>query len=179
MVQDPSAVLPPEHAPHWPCPRPLRCAGVKEVSLGAAAAAPVSEEAWIPVCRPEDLPKGACAARCAAPSATHPMHMECLQLPGITCPPLLLRLAFAWHSAPPVTSGKRSQRLGALRRSPPYLVATVLRATPRAPPRSQCHTRLPPHWHSMHAPAQPSRPITLAPTAAPPHGHQACARSLT
>lgn len=32
---------------------------VEEVQLGAAAAAPVGDN-WVPVCRPEDLPKGEC-----------------------------------------------------------------------------------------------------------------------
>jgi len=32
---------------------------VKEVTLGKAAAPQTSEDGWIPICRPEDLPKGA------------------------------------------------------------------------------------------------------------------------
>lgn len=44
----------------------LRCAEVKEVTLGSAPAAAVEEESWIPICKPEDLPKGARARRSAA-----------------------------------------------------------------------------------------------------------------
>lgn len=46
---------------------------VKEVVLGKPAAAPADGDSWVPICRPEDLPKGErrrtlcarCAARCA------------------------------------------------------------------------------------------------------------------
>lgn len=54
-------------------------AGVKEVALGAAAAAPAAEEAWIPICKPEDMPKG---ARCALPRRRAPVVCRRRQPPA-------------------------------------------------------------------------------------------------
>jgi hypothetical protein len=46
-------------APPLTPPSLHRSTEVKEVVLGKAAPAQASEDTWIPICRPEDLPKGA------------------------------------------------------------------------------------------------------------------------